>query len=314
MFNSSLSGKMAGRGVLLVKRGNGDLEKYSDNNKLLASFFTKIHTGAAFAITPRLKVGTGTIANEPATTQLAAVLAPTTGSWPTGSLVEEPVATVINAGTTLRAYIKYQFAAAVGAFVGNISEYGLNLSNDSTTSSGIVDTRVLITDVDGNPTTITLGPLDQLICEYTFEVMFQYSDMVATISANEDGSPVSYEVTTRLAKLSKFSSYMNLSAANTSSGQTVHMTQVPIGDIGVGLPNSNDTTQDTYVGGPCVGNGTNRVFSVDIPTVKGNLVGGIAGLSVGSKDNWYKIGFNPPLPKALNKNIKFNINLSYSQQ
>lgn len=313
MFNVSISGKLAGHGKLIVKRGNGTIENYEDNNKLLASFFNKANSGVLFSLTPRLKVGTGTTATEASTTQLAALLPPVSGSWPAATVLEEPTGTLVENGTKIRAYIKYQLVAAVGQFVGNISEYGLNLSGDSNTASAIVDTRVLITDSEGNPATLTLGVLDQLICEYTIGILIPYEDVVKTTTAQQNGATVSYEITTRLTGLYKFSTYMNLSYANSSSSQTVYVTQADIGAIGTSLPASNDSSQDNFGTTVVVGNGTHRSFAVDIPINKGNLVGGIKGLAIGNRGNWYKLGFNPPLPKALNNNIKFTINLSHSQ-
>lgn len=313
MFNLSLSGKIAGRGVIKVKRGNGNIEEYGDGNKLLASFFTKANTGSTFTIVPRLKVGTGTTATEANTTQLAAVLPPAFGSWPAATVLEEPTGTLVENGTKIRSYIKYQLVAAVGAFIGNISEYGLNLSNDGATNSGVVDTRVLITDVDGNPTTITLGILDQLICEYTLQILVPYQDVVTTVTAQQNGVPVDYEMTMRLTGLFKFSTYMNLSYANSPSQQQILMTQADIGVIGTPLPVSNNSAQDNFTGPAITGSGTKRTVAVDIPIDKGNLVGGIKGLTLGARNNWYKVGFNPPLPKALNNNIKFTINLAHSQ-
>lgn len=313
MLNLSMSGKMSGHGKMIVKRGDGTVEEYADNNKLLASFFTKANTGSTFSITPRLKVGTGTTATEANTTQLAAVLPPASGSWPTATVLEEPTGTLVESGTKIRSYIKYQLVAGVGQFVGNISEYGLNLSNDSTTNSGIVDTRVLITDVDGNPTTITLGLLDQLICEYTFQILIPYEDIVTTVTAQQDGADIDYEITMRLTGLYKFSTYMNLSYTNQGSSQSVLLTQADIGEIGTALPASNNSSQDTVPGLSITGSGDKRSVLIDIPISKGNLVGGIKGLTLGARNNWYKVGFNPPLPKALNNNIKFTLNLSHTQ-
>lgn len=312
MLNLSLSGRMSGSGKLMIKRADGSIETPQQGNKLLDRFFARVHAGATFTLDPKLKVGTGSTPNDANTTQLTAVLPPKFGSWPTGVIIDEPIATLINGGTTIRAYIKYQFACAVGQIEGNIAEYGVNVYGDSTTTSGIVDTRILLTDVDDNPTTITLGALDQLIGEYTFVLLLPYADVVSTVTANHNGTPTDYEITVRHGPLGKFSNYMNLSWANQGATQSILTTEKNIGSAGNPLPQAADASQGGAGGPAVVGSATKRTYAVDIPIDKGNLVGGIAGLAIGSLSNWYKIGFNPPLPKALNNNIKFTLNLMHA--
>lgn len=312
MVELKIPSKITGHGKLTIKRQNGETEEYNHIDQLLASFFTKAYTGNVFNVFPRLKVGTGTTPNSPETTQLTTVLPPVSGVWPAFKNPFGGPGTVVEGGTKIHAYVSYEFLAGVGQFVGEVSEYGLLLTDD-TTVNGVVDTRVLITDIEGNPRSITLGAYDQLMCVYTLEILVPRQDIVSTITGTVEGEPTDFEVTMRHAEIGSFTTYMNLSHFNQAGQQTVFLTQDEIGEIGTPLPPSNGPTQDNYLGEAVIGDGTKRRLHVEIPMAKGNFVEGIRGVAIGGDKSWYKIGFTPVLPKAPNNTIKFTLNLTYTQ-
>lgn len=74
---------------------------------------------------------------------------------------------------------------ALGAIVGNISEIGVNLMN--TTTNNTLDSRALIVDGLGNPTTITVTAQDQLVVRYTLRLKIPAAPHISVV--NFEGVP-----------------------------------------------------------------------------------------------------------------------------
>jgi hypothetical protein len=74
---------------------------------------------------------------------------------------------------------------ALGAIVGNISEIGVNMRND--TANNTLDSRALIVDGLGNPTTITVTAQDQLVVRYTLRFKIPTAPHISVV--NFEGVP-----------------------------------------------------------------------------------------------------------------------------
>lgn len=146
---------VSGKFKITVVRNNEVTCSTSFNNLVLNRFLTRWSEGS-LSNTVQCLVGTGTV--PPAETDTAltsAIGSPVTGT----SLVE----TNYKIGTDYYASTKYTFTYSVGAIVNTISEIGVSFGS---ISGGLVDTKTLIKDLAGNPTSIELTALDQLIIEY----------------------------------------------------------------------------------------------------------------------------------------------------
>lgn len=142
--------KVSGEFRAVVKR-NGSVVKESDwnNNLLLDTFFSGI--GIANI---RAAVGTGSTPPSPTDTALASPLGG-------DSAVSTSTGSASISGDAINGYLyttrTYILSWPQGAIVGNLSEYLLKSSNSNTAF-----VRSLFKDANGDPTTISVGPSDQL--------------------------------------------------------------------------------------------------------------------------------------------------------
>ena len=84
------------------------------------------------------------------------------------------------------------YSFAIGSVVGNIAELGVAQSSNET-----ADTRALFKDGVGDPTTITLTAVDQLVITYFVKKISSMTPTVGSISATVAGSPVTIDFTIR---------------------------------------------------------------------------------------------------------------------
>lgn len=92
----------------------------------------------------------------------------------------------------------------IGAIVGNISEVGIEFGGNNPST---LDSRALITDAQGSPTTITVTSEDKLIVKYTLRYIIPTQQHVSTV----DFSGVS--TTCTLEALNTLNNYWNIRAA-----------------------------------------------------------------------------------------------------
>lgn len=154
---------------VLDSEGNQKQETEWFDNALLDAFFTGLAAGtAATSLTvgggnARVHVGTGTTPVTFAQTQMANQTAtlPYSASTPTAQ-------NFTTNGTTWSFFIEYTFTFTPGAVTGNISEVGLafGMRNGLLPAINVIHSRALVTDGQGNPTTITVTASDQLIVKY----------------------------------------------------------------------------------------------------------------------------------------------------
>lgn len=124
-------------------------------------------------------VGTGSVAPTYSDTSLGNFLASAFASWNTGT----PVLNV----NVYEKEASAVFTFALGAVVGNLSELGVA----SAGGSGL-QTRALFKDVLGDPTTVTVTALDQLVI--TYFVTKNTSMTTTTSSVMLDGNPIDYTI------------------------------------------------------------------------------------------------------------------------
>lgn len=123
--------------------------------------------------------------------------APTPGQTSLGSLVAS--ISTLNRGSMSRNYERGYFEYAVnrefaqGAASGNISEVGLGAQSVTDLFS-----RALITDAEGNPTTITVLSDEYLTVQYRLRIYMPKVDITQSIIADINGTPTPIDITIRV--------------------------------------------------------------------------------------------------------------------
>lgn len=139
--------------VLRDKNGKVTKETSWNNNLLLDKFFTSLNWGRY------CYVGTGSTAPLPTDTKMAALLgAPVSLHSIAGSAAIEAGGSDADGYTYVSGSSVFRWD--IGTIVGNISEFGISDSSNTTTYTLYV--RSLIKDTNGDPTTITVTADDQL--------------------------------------------------------------------------------------------------------------------------------------------------------
>lgn len=190
----NLSGKVDGyyHDITVIRNAgkpNEKVEKYCaempSKNLILDGFFTRWLSGSLINSGWRFFVGSGTTPPANGNTQLESLI---------GSVSD--VATVNTNSNAFESpdYIASSTAVAswpVGAIVGNISEVGANLRNSTATNA--LDSRALIVDGVGDPTTISITASDQLIVSYTLRYRIPIEQHVSVVDFGEGDTTCTLE-------------------------------------------------------------------------------------------------------------------------
>jgi len=254
-------------------------------------------------------IGTGT--TTPAVTQTALT------SF-TAAVANSSNATVTNAGAPTYAsahVIPYTFAQ--GAVVGNMTEVGVGWSNAGAT----LFSRALITDANGNPTTLTVTAIDSLTVYY--KITFTPSTAVSTGSIVLNGTTYNYQAS--LANAASFAYPTNLLLwsgvmIGVATGSNYHMmaapgtttTLGPVTDVPTGTVNNwlyTTPTTATYILGSYYRDATHTGTINDF-----NLAGGIGALMPQQYNNSpYQYVFTPPIPKDNTKTLSLTFRTSWAR-
>lgn len=175
-MNIQTGGKVSGvYGIKVLRNAGTDKEHLEDfgesPNMLLDGFFERFASGGLRFNGWSMFVGTGTTPVEGTQTQLVSQV---------GSYISMP-ATVNNNVKVGNDYIASSTGIAewaIGAIVGNISEAGVRLGP---IIGSTVDSRALITDSQGSPTTITVTSEDKLIVNYTLKYIIPIEQHVSVV-------------------------------------------------------------------------------------------------------------------------------------
>jgi hypothetical protein len=288
MSNAAIKHTVRGEYCVTVLGGDGH-EKFTSGyrkNMILDSFFDfTLDTGNQWDnSTPYICVGTGT--TPPAATQTALVnqLATRTAA---NSYSQSVVGGAWQSVNTLSATF------ALGAVVGNLSEIGLRIPF---ANANTVQTRALITDSGGLPTTITLTADDQLVVQYRLIISGVDQDYTGTVVIN--GTAHNWTARRAHANPLAFPALISgihgqfavYNGALNSHGVTPSMTS----------GNASSTDGSTKLTPNSPGQYRIRVTG-GINTA--NVAGGITALS--PSQGFYKLGFSPAIPKDSSKVFSF---------
>ncbi|WP_024602933.1 hypothetical protein [Pseudoalteromonas sp. TB41] len=175
-MNIQTGGKVSGvYGIKVLRNADTDKEHLEDfgesPNMLLDGFFERFASGDLSPSSWYMFVGSGTTPVDATQTQLVSQV----GSYEQISATSNDNVKVGND------YIASSTGIAewsIGAIVGNISEVGARLG---TLIGSTVDSRALIVDSQGNPTTITVTAEDKLVISYTLKYIIPTQQHVSVV-------------------------------------------------------------------------------------------------------------------------------------
>lgn len=174
---------VSGKFKISVIRDGSLIHSTEFQNLILDRFLSRWANGT-LSTTVQCVVGTGTTAPTETDTTLTSQI----GAAKTGVA---NVASNYKTGSDYFASTRYTFTYSVGEITATIGEVGVSFG---TISSGLIDTKTLIKDPAGNPTTVTLTAADQLVIEYYMIQKMPTSFGATAITVN--GTAVSCTVET----------------------------------------------------------------------------------------------------------------------
>ena len=167
MINIEYGAKVSGSFEIKVVRNGAVIKKLDRNNNLILSN----QMASIWVLGTYLHVGSGSTPPTFSDTSLVNWVAAMQGTgW------SEVSSSLVGDNYEREYKIEHQFN--VGAVIGNISELGLSLSISQATN---LDTRALLKDAIGDPTTISVGASDQLVVTYFIKKQI---NMLPTITSS----------------------------------------------------------------------------------------------------------------------------------
>lgn len=307
-MNIQTGGKVSGvYGIKVLRNAGTDKEHLVDfgesPNMLLDGFFERFASGNLAASGWYMFVGSGTTPVDATQTQLVSQV---------GSYDHILTATQNDNVKVGNDYIASSTGIAewsIGAIVGNISEAGIRLG---TRIGSTVDSRALIVDSQGNPTTITVTAKDKLVISYTLKYIIPIQQHVSVVDFL--GVPTTCTLE-RLGALnvssnnlySAFASVFNNKAAYTSS-------QGLINDPEKSFTSSRSSSADLEYTSPS--NGVRRVSCFFSTGSANDPQGFIEYMSFGVISHTIPnmgLHFSPKIPKDATKTLTLNFDFTLTR-
>lgn len=294
---------VSGRFRISVLR-HGKLVQSTEFQNLILDRYLSRWANGSLTNTVQCVVGSGTTTP----TETDVTLTSQVGSAKTGVASVE---TNYKVGSDYYARTRYTFTYAVGELTATIGEIGVSFG---TISSGLIDTKTLVKDPAGDPTTISLTAADQLIVEYYMTQRIPTTFTPAVINVN--GVPTSCTVETmNVLNSSVWPIWVNPADLFYAKGylypsETLHSNPETGKTIGSGFAVTFSGITATAI------NGNTREISFPIGFSQGNLVGGAFNYLMFVKTvtsvEYPLVGmvFSPAIPK--NSDISLSIKLQFA--
>lgn len=207
-------------------------------------------------------------------------------------------------------WLRFKYRFSVGAAAGNISEIAIF-------SSGVMWSRTLVKDAQGNPTAITV--LSDEVLDVYYELRFYppETDTVANFTLNG----TQHTATLRAANASSAGWAADIDfGANGGTNQNVRLgngTDLgPVtGTFGAGTSTQvatlayYDMSWYTYVT-----NSMQRRVRLTMDLVKANFTGGIGGAHLCLNYGDFQVKFDPPIPKTNQMVLRLDFMLSWARR
>lgn len=286
-----------------VRDAEGSTVKRSiipDSNMLLDGFFTNVGTVLNPLQYGVIRCGSGSTARTTSMSALSNQLTLQSGTWPL-SVVTHPTVAYDATTNSYRAISTFVSTFAVGQIVGNVSEWGIEFNNIQTANRTVMHASALVTDGNGNPTTVQVLASEQLIVTYRLVTQLTAADYVASTVVTIDGVQQSTAVTGRWGTLKTADAYYGLAAAPTftARGGPLNAATTALGGSSLGTKTSTFVTV----------NGK-KVYRCSLLVGDWNI-GGIGFIDINS--GMLKYEFSPPLPKAAGQTCVIDVTVDYGR-
>ena len=292
-------------------------------NTLLDGFFTKIIPQAGVQSKCVIKIGTSSAATDTAQTTLTAPYTPLAGELPSNN--NPTINSTININEVLFT-AEYEFLYGGDQLNGNFSEIGLDCfvahyGNLVSLNNKDIDTRLLIKDDQGNPTTITVLPGEQLKVNYTLSVAIPTDPVVQSMTYDKDGTPTNISIETiRTGEGDFFSTLARFFASSSqTAAKEFYLTDQDVGGTDIHPTITQSAPQKISGLYDVVFSSTSnsRTLSVTVPPSKGNYNDGILGFKpyagYSSYGLLYKWRFTPAIPKTDQQRLTFDIVTTFTR-
>lgn len=309
MSELNIVGKARGEFHLIVTRANGDVEEATFPNMLLDNAFASSNPILAYCT-----VGSGTTPPAGTDTQLESRLG---SNLSAGGTSEELSATFVGSIATVARKTTMVFSA--GGVIGNVSE--LAIYSSPSIAAGNIVVRALVTDVNGDPTTITLDAGDQLTVEHTLYVDIETRPTPTVMNINGTDHTASIvvgwpEFYTSVGSQTQFGA-MNLPGIMLSGSAARFAETINVGSVGskvrpstAGAAYATTPTITHDVSTPALGKKTATAaitMATSTQLTGGVSIGGVVyGTTAGNMTT--AILFDPPLPK--NSTVGYTMRLT----
>lgn len=289
--------------------GSVDVNVY--NNKILNSFYNWIVSKQnVYQLNPTLKLGTGTSETDLGMSGLESLITLTSGSWP---------AIPVTAGTTVGDFIEndtvvsikttFVFIFKKGQVVDTLSEYGMSMA---AAGGSLVDTRVKVTDSQGNPATITVLGTDQLVIEYMLELRAPKVVPPFVVPVVTNGVSVDHTFQFVWGPWRNFAAYLNMVGGYINGGSSAtSMLTANVSSFAADF--APQTAYGTTAGLASVvqQNATELFIDYTFGSTKGNQASGINYLSANAySGEWWRYNITPPIAKAEGQELKFRLSMA----
>lgn len=306
--------KLGGRYKLEVLNSSGEVVRIAEvDNLILDGALSRWAAGnTGFNNGPYFCVGTGTDTPIATQTSLSNFLA--------GSLAgTRATRTIISpnenrGGGVYRAAATYVYTYSIGQIVGNISEIGANFG---ASSSSNLDSRALLVDGGGNPTTLTILSTEQLRVNYRVYMDISPAQSTATITFNGVSTSCTLEkLNTNLTNswyiffnMNNVSSLFNTTTFVSSTANLLNSVDTP-------SSTSGHTTATVSWAVSSGGAGIRR-HVMTMAVGSGNIASGIKYLTIAAdaSSSYHMLGvhFSPNINKTSSKTLTLTIDLVLSR-
>lgn len=308
-MNIQTGGKVSGvYGIKVLRNAGTDKERLEDfgesKNMLLDGFFDRFASGNLDPSKWYFFVGSGTTPAVATQTQLVNKI----GDFKYANALKNDN---VKVGSDYIASSTGEGKWELGDIVGNISEVGVRMGDRI---GDTVDSRALIVDDQGNPTTITVTAEDKLEISYTLKCVIPIEQHVSVTDIGGVQTTCTLE---RLAVLDSgrngIGSVIELSEKLYITG-TKTVTNNPESTSTSGFVNINGT--GLTLTGSNLGIGS-RKQTFKLSTAIGNLGGGGIG-GVGITQEYYSfhhsvVRFDPQIPKDSTKTLTLNFDFTLAR-
>ena len=188
-----------------------------------------------------------------------------------------------------------QFEFPQGGVVANLAEIGFEFAPSvGGVAAGQLNSRSLIKDAFGTPTPLTVTADDQLVVNYTFELIVPLVDYISSIVL----AGTTHSIVGRIAALSGAQMELILALPTQNIRMRSYASNTVLGDHGVNPTVESGAMVDSALQFLSVSGGKEFQFTATINRM--NASGGIGAIttSINTSSSAFKYGFTPPIPKT----------------